>query len=70
MRRKRSSRLIETPAIGMIGAGIIGAIRPKRHMRLWRFVPNACRDFFDALADRPRCELPPENPGRERARFH
>jgi hypothetical protein len=54
MRRKRNSRLIETLAIGMIGSGIIGAIRPKRHMRLWRFGPNAYRDFIDALADRPR----------------
>jgi len=54
MRRKRNSRLIQTLAIGMIGSGIIGAIRPKRHMRPWRFGPNAYRDFIDALANRPR----------------
>ena len=54
MRRKRNNRLMQTLAIGMIGAGIIGAIRPKRHMRLWRFGPDAYRDFIDALADRPK----------------
>ena len=54
MRGKRGNRLVETLAIGMIGAGIIGAIRPKRHMRLWRFGPNAYRDFIDAIADRPK----------------
>jgi hypothetical protein len=53
MRRKRNSRLMETLAIGMIGAGIIGAIRPKRHMRLWRFGPDPYRNFIDTLADRP-----------------
>jgi hypothetical protein len=53
VRDKRNSRLMETLAIGMIGAGIMGAICPKRHMRLWRFRLNAFHDFIDALADRP-----------------
>jgi hypothetical protein len=53
MRDKRNSRLMGALAIGMIGAGIMGAICPKRHIRLWRFRLNAFRDFIDALADRP-----------------
>jgi|SRR5215813_12709774 len=54
MRNKRNSRLMEVVAIGMIGEGIIGAIRPKRYMRLWRFGPKPYRNFIDALVDRPR----------------
>ena len=54
MRTKRNNRIMETIAIGMIGSGIIGAIFPKRHIRLWRFGPNAYRDFIDTLADRPK----------------
>jgi hypothetical protein len=45
---------MQTLAIGLIGEGIIGAIRPKRYMRLWRFGPRTYRNFIDALADHPR----------------
>ncbi|HEY8460007.1 MAG TPA: hypothetical protein VIM99_06475 [Blastocatellia bacterium] len=51
MRCKRNNRFMEILAIGMIGEGIIGAIRPRRYMRLWRFGPKAYRNFIDALAD-------------------
>jgi hypothetical protein len=54
MRNKRNSQLMELLAIGMIGEGIIGAIRPRRYMRLWRFEPKAYRNFIDALADHPQ----------------
>ena len=54
MRNKRNSRFLEALAIGMIGEGIIGSIRPKRYMRLWRFGPKAYRNFIDALADHPQ----------------
>jgi hypothetical protein len=54
MRGKRNNRFMEILAIGMIGEGIIGAIRPRRYMRLWRFGPKAYRNFIDALADRPQ----------------
>jgi len=54
MRGKRNNRFLEILAIGMIGEGIIGAIRPRPYMRLWRFGPKAYRNFIDALADRPQ----------------
>ena len=54
MRGKRNNRFMEIFAIGMIGEGIIGAIRPRRYMRLWRFGPKAYRNFIDALADHPQ----------------
>jgi hypothetical protein len=51
---KCNNRFMEILAVGMIGEGIIGAIRPRRYLRLWRFGPKAYRDFIDALARRPR----------------
>jgi len=51
---KRNSRIVEMLAIGMIGEGIIGAIRPRGYMRLWRFGPRAYRNFIDALVSRPQ----------------
>jgi len=54
MRGKRKSRLMEMLAIGMIGEGIIGAIRPRGYLRLWRFGPKAYRNFIDALVDHPK----------------
>jgi len=54
MSKKGKNRLKELFAIGMIGEGIIGALRPRRYMMLWRFGPKAYRNFIDALADRPQ----------------
>jgi len=35
----------------MIGEGIIGTLRPKRYLQLWRFGPKAYREFIDTLTD-------------------
>ncbi len=46
-------RFKEIAAIMMIGEGIIGAIIPRRHLRLWKFGPKKYRNFIDASARRP-----------------
>ncbi|MCG3160756.1 MAG: hypothetical protein JMDDDDMK_01831 [Acidobacteria bacterium] len=54
MRGKRNNRFMEVLAIGMIGEGIIGAIRPKRYLRLWRFGPKAYRNFISGFVNHPK----------------
>jgi hypothetical protein len=54
MSKKGKNRFTELLAIGMIGEGIVGALRPKQYMLLWRFGPKAYRNFIDALAERPQ----------------
>ncbi len=46
-------RFKEIAAIMMIGEGIIGALIPRRHMRLWEFGPKRYRKFIKASAKRP-----------------
>jgi ribulose bisphosphate carboxylase small subunit len=46
-------RFKEIAAIMMIGEGIVGAIRPRRYMRLWKFGPKKYRAFIDATVKRP-----------------
>jgi hypothetical protein len=48
-----SRRVKEIAAILMIGEGIIGALIPRRHMRLWEFGPKRYRKFIKASAKRP-----------------
>ena len=46
-------RFKEIAAIMMIGEGIIGALIPRRHVRLWDFGPKRYRKFIKASAKRP-----------------
>ncbi|MGE0128571.1 MAG: hypothetical protein AB7U82_10870 [Blastocatellales bacterium] len=46
-------RFKEIAAMMMIGEGIIGALTPRRHMRLWDFGPKKYRNFIKASAKRP-----------------
>lgn len=46
-------RFKEIAAIIMIGEGIIGALIPGRHVRLWEFGPKRYRNFIKASAKRP-----------------
>ena len=46
-------RLKEIAANMMIGEGIIGALIPRRYMRLWDFGPKRYRKFIKASAKRP-----------------
>ncbi len=44
-------RLKEVLAIGMIGEGIIGFIRPRRYLILWRFGPRPYQEFIETLVE-------------------
>jgi hypothetical protein len=46
-------RFKEIAAIMMIGEGIIGALIPRRHLRLWEFGPKRYRNFIKASVKRP-----------------
>lgn len=46
-------RFNEIAAIMMIGEGIIGALIPRRHVRLWDFGPKRYRKFIKASEKRP-----------------
>lgn len=53
MAKERNKRLKELLAIWMLGEGVVGSLRPKRYMRLWRFGPKAYRKFIDRITDHP-----------------
>ena len=44
-------RLKELLAIGMIGEGIVGLMRPRRYMLLWKFGPKPYQEFIDKAAE-------------------
>jgi len=46
-------RFKEVAAIMMIGEGIVGALIPRRYMRLWDFGPKRYRKFIKASVKRP-----------------
>jgi hypothetical protein len=46
-------RFKEIAAIMMIGEGIVGALIPRRYMRLWDFGPKRYRKFIKASVKRP-----------------
>lgn len=53
MKNKRNQRIKELIALWLVGEGIVGAIRPKRYLQLWRFGPKAYRKFIDTLTEHP-----------------
>jgi hypothetical protein len=53
MSDKGNKRIKGLLALWMVGEGIIGALRPKRYLQLWRFGPKGYREFIDALTDHP-----------------
>jgi len=44
-------RLLELLAIGMIGEGMAGLLRPRRYLLLWRFGPRWYRKCLEGLAE-------------------
>lgn len=46
-------RIKEVFALWMIGEGVIGSLRPRRYMELWRFGPKAYRELIDNLTEHP-----------------
>jgi hypothetical protein len=49
----KSRNLKELVAMTLIGDGMLTAIDPERHLKLWRVGPRACTRTIDALARRP-----------------
>jgi hypothetical protein len=46
-------RLAELGAIVMIGDGVVAALKPKGHVRLWERGPKLWRDLLEPFAKRP-----------------
>lgn len=53
MKGRRNQRIKELVALWLVGEGIVGALRPKRYLQLWRFGPKSYRKFIDTLTDHP-----------------
>jgi hypothetical protein len=49
----KSRNMKELVAMTLVGDGILTAIDPERHLKLWRFGPRACTRTIDALVRRP-----------------
>ena len=46
-----SKQLKELLAIGMIGEGVVGFIKPSRYMLLWKFGPKPYQEFIEKAAE-------------------
>jgi hypothetical protein len=46
-----SKRLKEIVAIGLIGEGIVGFMRPQRYLGLWKFGPKPYQEFIEELIE-------------------
>lgn len=46
-------RAVETTAMLLVGDGIVGALNPRRHARLWLAGPPAWRRAMAPLVERP-----------------
>ena len=44
-------QLKELLAIGMIGEGIVGFIKPRRYTLLWKFGPKPYQEFIEKAAE-------------------
>lgn len=53
MTKSVNQRLKEALALWMIGEGVIGAMRPRRYLQLWRFGPRGYQKFIDSLTAHP-----------------
>jgi len=49
----KTGNLKELCALALVGDGVLTAIQPNRHLRLWRFGPKGWVAAMDALARRP-----------------
>jgi hypothetical protein len=47
-------RLIEAGALFLIGDGIMGLLRPRRHSLLWHVGPELVRAMTEELAEHPK----------------
>ncbi|HEY2841628.1 MAG TPA: hypothetical protein VGJ26_20885 [Pirellulales bacterium] len=46
-------RTMEVTALAMIGEGMLGLIRPRRHLHLWNFGPAGYRKMVNAMEEHP-----------------
>ncbi len=49
-----SRRLLEAAGLFLIGDGLIGLVRPRRHSWLWHFGPQLTRAITEELAANPK----------------
>lgn len=47
-------RLIQLAALILIGDGVMGLLKPRRHSLLWHFGPELARAVTEELADHPK----------------
>jgi len=47
-------RLLETAGLFLIGDGLMGVLRPRRHSALWHFGPELGRAITEELAANPK----------------
>ena len=50
----KAERLQEVLAMTLIGDGLLTAVDPERHLRLWKSGPEPFRRFVDVLLKHPR----------------
>ena len=49
-----SRRLLEAAGLFLIGDGLMGMVRPRRHSWLWHFGPQLSRAITEELAANPK----------------
>jgi hypothetical protein len=49
-----SRRLLETVGLFLIGDGLMGILRPRRHSLLWHFGPELGRAVTEELVEHPK----------------
>jgi hypothetical protein len=48
------SRLLELAGLILIGDGLMGLVRPRRHSLLWHFGPQLAKAVTEELAEHPK----------------
>jgi len=49
-----TKRLLELAGLILIGDGLMGLLRPRRHSLLWHFGPELAKAVTEELADHPK----------------
>jgi hypothetical protein len=49
-----TKRLVELAGLILIGDGLMGLLRPRRHSLLWHFGPELAKAMTEELADHPK----------------
>ena len=54
MNEQITKRLLELAGFILIGDGLMGLLRPRRHSLLWHFGPQLAKAVTEELADHPQ----------------